>query len=76
MKGINATKFKVKWLALLEWVCKSSQALLITKHGKPVTEVSPASIRADSIYPQQQLNGSVIVLGDIVKPAISDEDLE
>jgi prevent-host-death family protein len=40
-KTVPATEFKAHCLALLEEVRETRQSLLVTRHGKPVVEISP-----------------------------------
>jgi antitoxin (DNA-binding transcriptional repressor) of toxin-antitoxin stability system len=45
---------------------------LITKHGKPVAKLVPADKNIDEIY--DFLGGKGAVTGDVVSPAISEEE--
>jgi prevent-host-death family protein len=69
MKGqkmVAATEFKTHCLALLEEVRQTRQSLLVTRHGKPVVEISPYMPRgADQANP---LKGSILFEGDVVSP--------
>jgi prevent-host-death family protein len=62
---IAAGEFKAKCLKLLDQVAKERKTLVITKHGKPVAQLSP-------IPAQNQLfgsmRGSVLWEGDIISP--------
>ena len=66
MKTVPAAEFKAHCLSLLEKVRKTSQAIVVTKHGKPVACVQPY------IPPRcgrrHLLRGSVLFEGDLVSP--------
>ncbi len=73
MINVTATDFKAKCLALLDEVAKTGELIVITKHGRPVAQVSPAAPSLHR-YPQESLFGTVETLGDIIEPAIPAED--
>ena len=75
MKEVNASEFKTKCFALLDWVKDSGEVLVILKHGKPVAEVRPAVSSALDAYPQQRLKGSFQIHGDVVEPCVAPEEL-
>lgn len=58
---ITATQFKARCLRLLDEVAETGRPLVVTKHGKPVARVEPATAR-------KSLRGSVTF-------NISDEEL-
>ena len=41
MESISASQFKARCLALMDDVAKTREALIITKHGKPVAKLVP-----------------------------------
>jgi len=53
-REITATQFKARCLRLLDEVAESGEALVVTKHGRPVARVEPP-LRADD------LRGSVTI---------------
>jgi prevent-host-death family protein len=75
MKEIAISEFKAKCLALLEQVQKTKKPIRVTRFGKPVAEVIPASPnrRADWIG---SMKGTFEILGDIVSPAGDEQDWE
>ena len=73
METINASDFKAQCLAILDRVQATGEHVLILKRGRPVAELLPAS-RSRSEYPQSELKGTVTVLGDILEPAVPEED--
>lgn len=62
MKTIAATKFKAHCLAILEEVRQTRQPLIVTRHGKPVAEISPY------VEKENPLKGSILHQGDLVSP--------
>lgn len=65
-KMVAATEFKTHCLALLEEVRQTRQSLLVTRHGKPVVEISPYMPKsADQANP---LKGSILFEGDVISP--------
>jgi prevent-host-death family protein len=65
-KTVPATEFKTHCLALLEEVRATRQPLLVTRHGKPVAEVSPYVPKsAANVNP---LRGSIVFQADLISP--------
>jgi prevent-host-death family protein len=63
-KTVAATEFKAHCLALLEKVRQTRQPLLVTRHGKPVAEISPYTPKdAEQTNP---LKGSILFEGDVI----------
>jgi prevent-host-death family protein len=75
MKEVAISEFKAKCLALLEQVQKTKKPIRVTRFGKPVAEVIPASPhrRPDWIG---SMKGTFEILGDIVSPAGDEQDWE
>jgi prevent-host-death family protein len=65
-KTVAAAEFKARCLALLEEVRQSRQSLLVTRHGKPVAEISPFVAHNDT--DENPLKGSVLFQGDLISP--------
>lgn len=66
MKVIGAGKFKAQCLALLDEVAREHQTIVVTKHGKPVAQVTPAV--EDQTDIETQLKDSILKEKDIVSP--------
>lgn len=62
---IAAGEFKSKCLKLLDQVAAERQTLVITKHGKPVAQVTPAPEEGNFVG---SMRGSVLWEGDIISP--------
>ena len=73
MWTISASEFKAKCLAILDEVNHTGESLVITKHGKPVAQVSPA-FETKARYPQAELSGTVETVGDIIEPVLPSEE--
>lgn len=65
-KSVPATEFKARCLALLEEVRETRQPLLVTRHGRPVVEISPYA--AKDTAETNPLKGSILYQDDIVSP--------
>lgn len=65
-KSIPATEFKAHCLALLEEVRQTRQSLLVTRHGKPVAEISPYTPKTHA--GANPLKGSIVHQGDLISP--------
>lgn len=69
MESISASKFKAQCLAILDQVASTGESILILKHGKPVAQLVPP-VQTSSRFPQEDLFGSVKVVGDVVAPVL------
>lgn len=63
---VTATEFKARCLALLEEVRRTRRRLLVTRHGRPVAEISPYASRSSAA--SNPLRGSILHQGDLVTP--------
>lgn len=67
MTTIQASVFKAKCLALMDDVARTGEALIITKNGKPIAQLTPYHHpRAASLIGLHK--GQVEILGDIISP--------
>ncbi len=76
MEHLAISKFKATCLAVLERVRKTGEPVLITKRGEPIAEVVPVSRPHDG---KRRLGGFAdrgAVAGDIISPALDEEDWE
>ena len=60
---------QVKCLAIMDEVHAKCEAVIITKHGKPVTKLVPVNAEKDEMY--DFLAGKGVVVGDIIAPALT-----
>lgn len=72
VEAINASDFKARCFAILDRVQATGEGVVILKRGRPVAELLPAS-QTCAEYAQFELKGTVIEVGDIVKPAVPAE---
>lgn len=72
MKKIPAGIFKTNCLAIMDEVQSKREAVVITKHGKPVVKLMPMSTEKDDIY--GFLVGKGTIVGDVVSPALTLEE--
>ena len=66
MQTINASKFKEQCLALLENL--DPEGIVITKHGKPVARLIPASSSCADLI--GSMKGKIQVHGDILSTGL------
>lgn len=76
LNEVSISEFKAKCLALLEQVRKTKQPLRVTRHGKPVAEIVPATDKVDRKEWIRSMQGSGKTLGDIIAPAVDEDDWE
>jgi len=74
MKQMAAGEFKAQCLAVMDQVARSGEAVVITKHGKPVVKLVPAEKQADDIF--GYMAGKVKIVGDVVGTVTPLEDWE
>ena len=75
MKQIGASDFKARCLAILDEVARTGKPVQVLKRGKVVARLVPA-VEPEAEYPQSTLEGSVTILGDVLSPAVAEEDLD
>ena len=66
MQKVNATRFKKECLAILGNL--EPEAILVTRHGKPIARVLPAS--SDCAPLIGRLKGKLKVTGDVLSTGI------
>lgn len=73
MSRINATDFKARCLAILDSVYETGERVVILKRGRPVAELSRVTGDGKR-YPQTELQGTVVILGDVMEPIFPEEN--
>jgi prevent-host-death family protein len=63
MQKIPAAQFKAQCLAVMDKVAQSGQPVMVTKHGKPVVQISRVESNEDEIF--GFLAGKGRIVGDI-----------
>ena len=74
MEQIAISKFKATCLAVLERVGKTKKPVLVTRFGKPVAQIVPPPTSDRPANWLGAMAGTGRILGDIVSPAVDDED--
>lgn len=72
MQTVTATEFKAKCLRLLDEVNRTGEALIISKHGKPVARVVAENI----IKPWLVLRDGGGYIRDPFEPTVSESEIE
>ncbi len=76
MQEIAISEFKAKCLAVLERVRSTQKPIRITRFGKPVAEVVPPTNVQDRSAWIGSMKNSMKIKGDIVSPAIDEDEWE
>ena len=66
MEIVIASEFKAKCLKIMDEVAATGEPVIITKHGVPVAQLVPEVQKPETLF--GALQGSVIILGDIIGP--------
>lgn len=72
MRKMAAGFFKTNCLAVMDEVHAKREAVVITKHGRPVAKLVPVNTETDEIY--DFLAGKGTVAGDVVSPVLSPQE--
>ena len=73
MKQVTISEFKAKCLALLKHVQQAKKPLLITRFGKPMAEVIPATTHVPSNW-LGSMKDQFEIVGDILAPANNPDE--
>jgi prevent-host-death family protein len=76
MKEVAISEFKAKCLGILEEVRKTRKPIRVTRFGKPVAEVVPATPPERPKRWLGSMAGTIKIVGDIVGPTGSFDDWE
>lgn len=76
MPEIAISEFKAKCLSLLEQVNKTKTPLRVTRRGKPLADVIPASPNAGERAWIGSMAGTITIAGDIISPVIDIREIE
>ncbi len=76
IQEIAISKFKAKCLSLLQEVSKTKTPLRVTRRGKAIADVVPASSEGDERSWIGSLSGSIELVGDVVSPVIDIKAIE
>ena len=73
-RAIPAGQFKDRCLALMDEVNETGEEIVITKHGKPVSRLVPATRTAPQMWGRYR--DQVRIVGDILSPGASAQEWE
>ena len=76
MAKMAASEFKAKCLGVLDEVARTGEPVVILKRGRPIAELIPVFDPDRGAFPQDALQGSVEIVGDIVAPPLPEEAWE
>jgi len=62
--NIPAAVFKAECLKLMDEVARTGQAIVITKHGKPIAQLTPMPAQPESLF--GYMKDTLVIKGDIV----------
>jgi prevent-host-death family protein len=76
MKEVAISEFKAKCLSMLEEVQKTKRPIRVTRFGKAIAEVVPATPASSKADWFGSMASSLIIKGDIVSPIIDLDEIE
>lgn len=69
---IDASDFRARCLAILDQVHETGEEVVIVKRGRPVAVLSRVAEEGER-YPQAELEGTVVIVGDVLEPVFPEE---
>ena len=72
MTKINVSNFKARCLTIRGKVREAWQRVVNLKGRQPIAELPNVTSNAEE-YPQLKLEGTVLIVGDVVGPAFPDD---
>ena len=76
IQEVAISVFKARCLGMLDKVNKTKTPLRITRRGRPIADVIPASCEAEGENWLGALADSIQIAGDIVSPVIDLDEIE
>jgi prevent-host-death family protein len=76
MQEVAISEFKAKCLSLLEEVSKTKTPLRVTRRGKAIADVVPASSETEERSWIGSMSDSIDIVGDIISPVIDIDAIE
>jgi prevent-host-death family protein len=73
---VAISEFKAKCFSLLDEVSKTKSPLRVTRRGKAIADVIPASPDIDERSWIGLMSGSIEIVGDIVSPVVDRGTIE
>ena len=66
MRTIKASEFKARCLKLMDEVAESGEPIVITKNGRPVSQLVPAGKKPMTLFGLHR--DSLVIDGDVLAP--------
>jgi prevent-host-death family protein len=76
VETIAISKFKATCLAVLQKVKRTGRPVLVTRFGKPIASIVPPPTPVRRRDWLGSLAGTATIMGDIVSPALPEEEWE
>jgi prevent-host-death family protein len=76
LREVAISEFKAKCLSLLEEVSKTKTPIRVTRRGKALADVIPASSDAGERNWIGSMSGTIEITGDVVSPVIEVQEIE
>jgi prevent-host-death family protein len=76
MQEVAISEFKAKCLSLLEEVSKTRTPLRVTRRGRAIADVIPASSETEERDWIGSMSDTIEIVGDIVSPVIDVDTVE
>ena len=76
IQEIAISEFKAKCLSLLEQGSKTKTPLRVTRRGKAIADVIPASADVEERSWMGSMAGTIEITGDVVSPVIEIQEIE
>lgn len=70
MRRMKASEFKARCLKLMDEVAESGEPIIITKNGRPVSQLVPYRRKPETLF--GVMKDSMSITGDVVSP-LADE---
>ena len=75
-ESISISTFKATCLAVLDRVKKTGRPILVTRKGEPIAQVIPPPLPEQRTEWLGSFKSSGRIVGDIISPAVEEEDWE
>jgi prevent-host-death family protein len=76
IQEVAISEFKAKCLSLLEQVSKTKTPLRVTRRGKALADVIPASADVEERSWMGSMADTIEITGDVVSPVIEIQEIE
>jgi len=66
VKEVKASEFKARCLQILDEVAETRESVVITKHGKPLCQLTPYRPKPRTLFAVSK--ETIVITGDILSP--------